>query len=69
MFGIVVATALGFVLETRRAKGGSRPYWPAVGRGEIYVVVDVPPDLVATRIGAALEARGAELAEPVERLP
>jgi Protein of unknown function (DUF3341). len=69
MFGIVVATALGFVLETRRAKSGSRPYWPAVGRGEMYVVVDVPPDFVATRIGAALEARGAELVEPEERLP
>lgn len=69
MFGIVVATAVGFIFETRRIKGGPRPFWRAVGRGEMYVVVDVPPDLVATRIGAALQARGAELVEPEERLP
>lgn len=69
MFGIVAATALGFILETRRVKGGSRPYWPAVSLGEIHVVVEVPPDLVATRIRAALQARGAEPVEPEEQLP
>lgn len=69
MFGIVIATALGFVLETRRVKGGGRPYWANVSRGGIYVVVEVPPDLVATRIREALIARGAEPVSPEESLP
>lgn len=69
MFGIVVGTALGFVLETRRVKGGGRPYWAAVSHGGIYVVVEVPPDLVATRIREALIARGAEPVDPAETLP
>jgi hypothetical protein len=69
MFGIVVATALGFVLETRRVKGGGRPYWPNVSHGGIYVVVEVPPDLVATRIREALIGHGAEPVDPAESLP
>ena len=69
MFGIVVATALGFILETRRVKGGRRPYWANVSHGGIYIVVEVPPDLVATRIREALVARGAEPVAPAESLP
>ena len=69
MFGIVVGTALGFALETRRVKGGGRPYWGEVSHGGIYVVVEVPPDLVATRIREALIARGAESVDPAETLP
>ena len=69
MFGIVVATFLGFALETRRVKGGARPYWPAVSGGGTYVVVEVPPDLVAGRIRDALKAGGAEPIDPEESIP
>lgn len=63
MFGIVVATALGFVLETR-GRGPRPPYFAGVSRGESYVVVELPPDLVASRVRAALVARGATAVEP-----
>lgn len=59
MFGIVVATALGFILETR-GRGPRRPYFEGVSAGEVFVVVDLPPDLVASRVRSALEAHGAE---------
>ncbi len=59
MFGIVVATALGFMLETR-GRGPRRPYFEGVSVGEVFVVVDLPPDLVASRVRSALEAHGAE---------
>lgn len=67
MFCIVVFTVAGFVKETRVVD--RRPYWSGVTRGETFVVVDVPPDLVSTRIRAALEARGAEVVEAEEELP
>ena len=66
MLGIVVATALGFMLETR-GRGPRRPYFEGVSRGEAYVVVELPPDLVASRVRAALEARGAVAVEPEVR--
>ncbi len=67
MFCIVVFTVAGFVRETRFVD--RRPYWEGVTRGETYVVVDVPPDLVATRIRSALQARGADVVEPEEEIP
>lgn len=67
MFGIVVATVSGFIFETRRRE--SRPYWPGVTQGEIYVVVEVSPDLIPARIEAALKERGAQPVDPEEVLP
>ena len=59
MFGIVVATAAGFFLETR-GRGLRRPYFDGVSAGETFVVVELPPDLVASRVRRALSASGAE---------
>ncbi len=59
MFGIVVATAAGFFLETR-GRGPRRPYFGGVSAGETFVVVELPPDLVASRVRRALTASGAE---------
>jgi hypothetical protein len=69
MFSIVVFTVGGYVLESRFGGRGRRPYWESVSRGETYVVVEVPPDLVPKRIASALEAHGARLIEPDEELP
>ncbi|MHB9149296.1 MAG: quinol:electron acceptor oxidoreductase subunit ActD [Thermoleophilia bacterium] len=62
MFGIVVATAAGFFVETR-GRGPRRPYFEGVSTGETFVVVELPPDLIASRVLRALEASGAE---PIE---
>lgn len=62
MFGIVVATALGFIMETR-GRGPRRPYFKGVSRGETFVVVELPPDLVASRVRASLEAHGGVFVE------
>jgi Protein of unknown function (DUF3341) len=59
MFGIVVATAAGFFLETR-GRGPRRPYFEGVSVGETFVVVELPPDLLASRVSRALAASGAE---------
>jgi hypothetical protein len=65
MFGIVVATAAGFFLETigRRPRP---PYFEGVSVGETFVVVDLPPDLVASRVRRALVAAGGVPMDPPE---
>lgn len=63
MFGIVVATALGFILETR-GRRPRRPYFEGVSRGESFVVVELPADLLASRVRASLVAHGGVPVEP-----
>ncbi len=63
MFGTVVATLVGFVLEMRPWRTARRPYWPGVVEGETYVVIEPPPDFVPERVAGVLEANGGELVE------
>ena len=64
MFGVVVATAAGFFLETIGGRT-RRPYFDGVSVGETFVVVDLPPDLVASRVRRAfVDAGGAPIDEP-----
>ncbi|MCZ7664997.1 MAG: DUF3341 domain-containing protein [Thermoleophilia bacterium] len=68
MFGIIVSTVSGFISETR-LRPAARPYWRDVSLGAVYVVVEVPPDLVEARVRRALEEHGAEVVEAEEVLP
>ena len=63
MFGIVIATAAGFVIEMRPWRTVKRPYWPGVVEGEVYVVVEPPPDFIATRVAKVLETHGGQLVD------
>lgn len=63
MFGIVLATAAGFVYEMRPWRTVKRPYWSGVAQGDTYVVVEPPPDFVASRIAGVLETHGGRLVD------